>query len=74
MEGSWSFHEQAHLERMTRFSAIGSPQTIREKLIVILKETNADELIATAQIYDHTARLHSFEILAQVRDSLFDIE
>ena len=33
-------------------------------------DTDADELIVTAQIYDHAARLRSFEIAAQVRDEL----
>lgn len=71
MEGRWSLTEQTQLERMTSVSAIGSPQTVRERLTNLLTETDADEIIATAQIYDHQARLRSFEILAEVRDSLF---
>jgi luciferase family oxidoreductase group 1 len=70
MEGRITFTEQAHLERFTRFSAVGSPATVRRKLTEIVSETGADELIATAQIYDHTARLRSFEILAEVHDAL----
>jgi len=31
-----------------------------------LQRTAADEIIATAQIYDHAARLRSFEIAAEV--------
>lgn len=68
MEGIWSPLEQAHLERMTAISAVGSPETVREALANLLAVTQADELIATAQIYDHAARLRSFEILAEVRD------
>jgi luciferase family oxidoreductase group 1 len=70
MEGRWSLAEQAHLERMTKISAIGSPQTVHERLKQLLGATGANELIATAQIYDHHARLRSFEILAEVRNSL----
>ena len=33
----------------------------------LIAETRADELMLTAQIYDHTARLRSFEIAAEVR-------
>jgi len=33
---------------------------------VLLNETGADEVIATAQIFDHAARLRSFEIAASV--------
>ena len=53
---------------MTAISAVGSPETVREALANLLAVTQADELIATAQIYDHAARLRSFEILAEVRD------
>jgi luciferase family oxidoreductase group 1 len=66
MDGSWSMPEQAHLERMTRISAIGSREIVREKLTMLLNETGADEMIATAQIYDHADRLRSFEILAEI--------
>ena len=51
-------------------SVIGDPDTVREGLLSIIEQTGADELILTAQIYDHAARLHSFEIAAQVRDEI----
>jgi len=35
-------------------------------LQLIAQETGADEIIATAQIFDHAARLRSFEILSEV--------
>ena len=39
-----------------------SPSSTEE----ILDETRADELIVTAQIFDHAARLRSFEIGADI--------
>ena len=66
MDGRWSPAERAHVERMTRVSVVGSPEAVRAGLEAILAETGADELIVTAQIYDHAARLRSFEILAEV--------
>ncbi len=66
MDGRWSPAERAHVERMTRVSVVGSPGTVRAGLETILAETGADEVIATAQIFDHAARLRSFEILYQV--------
>jgi alkanesulfonate monooxygenase SsuD/methylene tetrahydromethanopterin reductase-like flavin-dependent oxidoreductase (luciferase family) len=33
------------------------PETVRQQLEELLEETGADEIIATAQIYDHKARL-----------------
>jgi luciferase family oxidoreductase group 1 len=62
MEGSWSPTERAHIEERTRVSAVGSVGTVRERLDAILAETQADELIMTGHIYDHTARLRSFEL------------
>ena len=43
---------------------------VEAKLKALITDTGADELITTGQIYDHTARLRSFEIAAQVRDRL----
>ena len=74
MDGRWSPAERAHVERMTRVSVVGSPETVREGLETILAETGADEIIATAQIFDHAARLRSFEILAEVHGALAPTE
>ena len=66
MEGRWSRAEQLAVAQRTRCSAVGSPETVRRRLAELLEETQADEMIATAQIYDHAARLRSFEIAAGV--------
>ncbi|WP_019537515.1 LLM class flavin-dependent oxidoreductase [Paenibacillus ginsengihumi] len=66
MDQLWSEQEKAVVRgNMLKCSAIGSPDTVRSKLSAILEETGADELIATAQVYDHKARLRSFELLAK---------
>lgn len=66
MDAVWSPAEKVHVDRMTRYSVVGSAETVKQGLEQILAETEANELIATAQIYDHTARLRSFEIAADV--------
>ena len=58
--------ELAAIDQRTRCSAVGSPDTVRRRLTQLLEQTRADEIIATAQIHDHTARLRSFEIAAEV--------
>ena len=58
------------MSRSLACSVIGDPDTIRAGLLSVIGQTGADELILTAQIYDHAARLRSFEIAAQVRDAL----
>jgi luciferase family oxidoreductase group 1 len=66
MDGRWSYSEQSHVDRMTRVSAIGSPETVRQALQRIQETTQADELILTGQIFDHQSRLKSFEIAVSV--------
>jgi len=53
-----------------RYAIVGDREAVREGLEEFLAFTGANELMATAMIYDHRARLRSFEILAEVRDSL----
>ena len=64
MDGRWSPAERAQVERMTRCSVVGSPGAVRAGLEKLLAETAADEVIVTASVYDHRARLRSFEIAA----------
>ena len=51
-------------------SYVGSPDTVREGLESVIAETMADELIVAAAIHDHSARVHSYEILAGVQQAL----
>jgi luciferase family oxidoreductase group 1 len=62
--------ELASVAHSLAYSAIGDRDTVREQLVSIIEQTGADELMLTAQIYDHAARLHSFEMAAQIRDEL----
>jgi luciferase family oxidoreductase group 1 len=66
MEGRWSAMEEAAVRERMRCAAIGSRETVRRRVQELLDETAADEIIATAQIYDHAARLRSFEIAGEV--------
>ena len=72
MEGSWSDLEKAQLSRALACSAVGSRDTVRRELMAFIARTRPDEIIVTAQIYDHAARLRSFEILAEVHGDLGD--
>jgi luciferase family oxidoreductase group 1 len=58
----WTPQEKPHvLERMT-CSAIGSPETVRERLAAIAERTQADEFMIVSDIYDHEARKHSLDL------------
>jgi len=58
--------ERAAIDQRTRYAAVGSPETVRRRFEEFLEQTQADEIIATGQIYDHASRLRSFEIAAEV--------
>jgi luciferase family oxidoreductase group 1 len=62
--------ELASVAHSLAYSVIGDRDTVRDNLMSIIEQTGADELMLTAQVYDHAARLRSFEIAAQVRDEL----
>ncbi|UUZ82473.1 hypothetical protein LJK88_50410 [Paenibacillus sp. P26] len=66
MDELWSEQEKAIVHKRLRFSIAGSKETVREKLQLFLDETQADEVIVTAQVYDHKARSRSYEILSEV--------
>jgi luciferase family oxidoreductase group 1 len=56
--------ERALLDSVLACSAIGSPDTVRRRLLDFIETTGADELMITSQIFDHQARLRSYEIVA----------
>jgi alkanesulfonate monooxygenase SsuD/methylene tetrahydromethanopterin reductase-like flavin-dependent oxidoreductase (luciferase family) len=58
--------ERSILESTLSASAVGSPETVSRGLTEFIERTGADELMVTAQIFDHEARLRSYEIAAEV--------
>jgi luciferase family oxidoreductase group 1 len=58
--------ERAVLESVLSASAIGSPQTVQRGIEAFIARTQADELMITAQIHDHAARLRSYDIVANL--------
>ncbi|MDU4276521.1 MAG: LLM class flavin-dependent oxidoreductase, partial [Enterobacter asburiae] len=43
---------------------------VRHGLEAVLRETQADEIMVNGQIFDHQARLHSFDLAMQVKEEL----
>ena len=58
--------ERQIIEQALSCSAIGSPETVESELQAFIERTGADELMITSQIFDHAARLCSYEITAEV--------
>lgn len=55
--------EEAALVRMTQYSFIGGPDKTGSEIRAFLKETQVDELMTVSYVYDHEARVRSYEIL-----------
>ncbi|MFC4306813.1 LLM class flavin-dependent oxidoreductase [Cohnella boryungensis] len=65
MDGIWSPYEEAALSRQFSYAVVGDQEQVRQRLQAVVDETQADELIIASQIYDHQARLRSFELIAE---------
>ena len=62
MDGLWNPAERVAIEERMKYALIGSPETVHSQLENLIAETLADEIMLVGQIYDHAARLRSFEI------------
>jgi luciferase family oxidoreductase group 1 len=71
IESFWNPAEKAMAEHTQRYSIVGAMGTVADKLLAFLAETRPDEIIVNAQIFDHAARLRSFELVADVRRRLW---
>jgi luciferase family oxidoreductase group 1 len=64
-EKSLTDREHAILDQILSCAAIGSLETVRSELKSFIAKTGADELMITSQIFDHAARVHSYELAAE---------
>jgi luciferase family oxidoreductase group 1 len=65
IETYWTPTEKAQAKGMLARSIIGGPQTVRAGIEALIAETGADELMIVSDIFDHQARLRSFELIHQ---------
>ena len=63
-------HEKAAADHTLQCSLVGSLETVRSQMRLWLDKTGANEILFTGQIFDHQARLKSFEIAAEAARSL----
>jgi luciferase family oxidoreductase group 1 len=64
IESYWTPAEEAQASSMLLHSAVGSPATVRVAVEQFLELTGVDELMVVSAIYDHAARVRSYELLA----------
>jgi luciferase family oxidoreductase group 1 len=68
MNGLWDEGEEFAVKSMLRYAFIGSAATIEAQLDAFLLGTGVDELMITTHVYDHTARLRSYEIVSTLQE------
>ncbi|MFT5575976.1 MAG: luciferase family oxidoreductase group 1 [Bermanella sp.] len=60
-----STSDRALLAQIMVCSAVGDERVVADKLERFIEQTQADEIMVAAQIYSHSARIRSYEILAR---------
>jgi luciferase family oxidoreductase group 1 len=70
IEAFWTPQEKVAVSGMLRYSLVGSPATVRAGLEGLLADVGPDELMVASHLFDHAARLRSYEILAEVARDL----
>ena len=68
MEDIWNPAEKAAIANMMTYSFIGSKVTVQEQLREFIEQTQVEEIIVVSHIHDHQARLHSYEIVSELRE------
>lgn len=63
--------EKAMIDETLKYAFVGSIPTVRAQIEAFLREIQPDELMVTANIHDHAARLHSFTLAQEILTSLF---
>lgn len=62
----WSVTEEAHVKNMSKYSFIGSKETVRKGLEKFVDDTDIDELIVSSFVYDQDAKLRSYSLLSEL--------
>ena len=67
MDALWSPQEKAAVDAFLAISVVGGPDTVRRGLERLLADTQVDEFIFVSDLYEHSQRLRSLEIVNSLR-------
>ncbi len=67
IENYWLPGEKIQVSAMLSRAVVGSTDTVRKALKNLVEETGVDELMIVSPIYDHSARLRSYELFAEIQ-------
>jgi luciferase family oxidoreductase group 1 len=60
--------EEQALQQMIKYSFVGDSKKVKTEMQEFLDQTQVDELMVTSAIHDHSARLHSYEIISKFKN------
>ena len=64
IEAFWTPVEKLGVERALACAAVGGPETVQQGIAAFVARHRPDELMLTANVFDHAARRHSFALAA----------
>jgi luciferase family oxidoreductase group 1 len=70
IESYWMPTEKFGVEQALACAVVGDTKTVKEGLAAFVARHRPDELMVTANVFEHEARCHSFEVVAQLRHEL----
>jgi luciferase family oxidoreductase group 1 len=70
IESYWTPPEKLMVDRALACAVVGDAATVEHGIGAFIARHKPDELLITANVFEHLARRHSFEIAAAVRDRL----
>jgi luciferase family oxidoreductase group 1 len=70
IESYWTPPEKLMVERALACAVVGAVDAVTTGIEAFIARHKPDELLLTANVFDHAARRHSFEIAAAARDRL----
>jgi luciferase family oxidoreductase group 1 len=70
IESYWTPPEKLMVERALACAVVGAADTVKDGIAAFIERHRPDELMITANVFEHAARQHSFEIAAAVRERL----
>lgn len=70
IEDFWSPAEKIRVSSMLSCAFVGTARSIPDTLGPFIERTGADELMVASSIFDHGARVHSYELLTEAQQLL----
>ena len=67
---TWASHEAEAVNQMLAYSFASGPEKLKAELEAFVRKTGVNEIMATSHIFNQQARLHSYELFAQVVNEL----